>query len=75
MLLDCRSKCRRGICKPDFTSYSTLLHGMLQWDKTNADVGIYKEMIGIDFQVDERVTKHFVERVVLEFTKRRCTVV
>ena len=41
--------------RPDYISYCTLLHGLLKWGETRAALMIYKEMVGIGFEVDERM--------------------
>ncbi|KAI8014643.1 Pentatricopeptide repeat-containing protein [Camellia lanceoleosa] len=42
-------------CIPDYISYSTLLHGLLKWGEIHTALRIYEEMVGIGFQVDERM--------------------
>lgn len=42
-------------CMPDHISYSTLLHGLLKWSKIHSALSIYKEMVSVGFEVEERM--------------------
>ncbi|XP_043699963.1 pentatricopeptide repeat-containing protein At1g62930, chloroplastic-like [Telopea speciosissima] len=43
-------------CHPDYITYSTLLHGLLKWSEIPAALQIYKEMLELGFEINERTS-------------------
>ncbi|GLT49324.1 hypothetical protein SLA2020_228880, partial [Shorea laevis] len=54
---------RERNCIPDRISYSTLLNGLLKWGKIRAAFRVYEEMVGIGFEVDERMMNSLLRRL------------
>lgn len=62
---------KKKSCVPDSITYSTLLHGLLKWNKIDEALRIYKEMERLGFDLDVRMMGTLVRRLCRESRRER----
>ncbi|KAK8631292.1 hypothetical protein V6N13_080046 [Hibiscus sabdariffa] len=58
-------------CLPDSITYSTFLNGLLKWGKIRAALKVYKEMVGIGFEVEGKMMSSLLRGLCMKSWKEK----